>query len=414
MLPKISFDSLADAKSKLKKNGVDTEAAEKERAARLLANFEKEKTLDATVKETREYFFHAQVDAWYSKMEAYTFRSEFTPIVADEAKAIIKYWNEIGQKIPLFEEQEGEDAEKSGAASATDPYAHIPPALYGLAARFDAILKEKFPSSEGVFIKLSTRSPKDSKTIFRRAVKAFNAKLDAHGNVVKQAPDSSLSSSGADAAAAADVMPTGLPEPSRENERLVLFSDEMVKAATVKSGMEAMCILLDSWRVAEDLMYAFEEKGEEDKPVSLVIRAWDSRVTPQCEYRGFVWDGKLNCVGQYWHSLYFPQLVAIKDQVAKDLLEFFEANVRDSLPVPTAMLDFMWFGPGQVLLTEVNPLMEGLGSFKGSTGLFDYYDDADVLTGKKPFEMRIRLEEEPRAQLISHMSMDWRRVVFGY
>jgi hypothetical protein len=69
---------------------------------------------------------------------------------------------------------------------------------------------------------------------------------------------------------------------------------------------------------------------------------------------------------------------------------------------------------GQVLLIEVNPLMEGLGSFKGSTGLFDYYADEAVLTGKTSFEIRVRTEEEDMSSLISHMSMEWRDIAFGF
>lgn len=71
-------------------------------------------------------------------------------------------------------------------------------------------------------------------------------------------------------------------------------------------------------------------------------------------------------------------------------------------------------GVGNVLLIEVNPLMEGLGSFRGSTGLFDYYADEDVLTGKNPFEIRLRTEEEDMPSLISHMSMEWRSIAFGF
>lgn len=65
-------------------------------------------------------------------------------------------------------------------------------------------------------------------------------------------------------------------------------------------------------------------------------------------------------------------------------------------------------------MIEVNPLMEGLGSFKGSTGLFDYYADEAVLTGRAPFEIRIRTEEEDMSSLIAHMSMEWRTIAFGF
>ena len=340
----------------------------------------------------RNYFFQAGVDEWYNKLVEHTFRSEFISITKSDAEIIIKNWEDV--------------------ASKTDAPCDIPLNMVGLIEKIDKVILEKFPSTEGVFVKLSTRSPKDSKTVMRKAEVAFQVSL------------STLQDAELD-----------------DNARLVAFSDEMVKACAVKNGHEAVSILLDSWRVAEDLMYAFEE-GKEEFPVSLVIRAWDRSITPRCEFRGFVWDRKLNCLGQYWHSLYFPELQSTEAQecISRDCLALFE-KLKDSLPVPNAMLDLAWLGPGEVLLIEVNPLMEGLGSFKGSTGLFDFYADAALLTGgevpntvassghsgevqsitvtgkqteQPQFELRVRTEPESRASLISHMSHDWRRIVLGF
>lgn len=265
----------------------------------------------------------------------------------------------------------------------------IPELLHKLVQRIDVVLKLQMSSCQEVFVKLSTRSPKDSKTVFRKAVNAFKLRESSSGGY--------------------EYFNT-----SENNARLVIFSEEMLKACAVRNGTEAVTILLDSMRVAEDLMYAFEE-GKEEFRISLVIRSWDSRIRPQCEFRGFVWNRKLTCLGQYWHSLYLPEIqdISVRDRIAQDCFDLFD-KIKDSLPVPNAMLDLAWMGPGEVLLIEVNPLMEGLGSFKGSTGLFDFYADALVLTGEAPFEMRIRTEEEDRATLISHMSMEWRKIVFGF
>lgn len=329
--------------------------------------------------EVRNYFFQAAVDKWYSSLEKHTFPSEFVPMTRDEAFTIISYWNDMTSK-------------------SSDIIVEIPDSLLSLAARIDDVITKSFyattSESRGVFIKLSTRSPKDSKTLFRKAVEAFKQRLDDNGDIIN--PSSSQGDS-------SDL---------RDNRRLVALSEEMAKASVVTSGSEAVTYLLDSHRVAEDLMYAFEE-GKETFNVAVVVRAWDSRVCPQCEFRGFVWDSKLNALGQYWHSLFFPELLPLKEQVAMDCLAFFD-ELKEHLPVPNAMLDLVWLGPGQVLLIEINPLMEGLGSFKGSTGLFDFYADRDVLTGVKPFEIRVRDQPEIRASLQSHMSTDWRRIVFGY
>lgn len=197
----------------------------------------------------------------------------------------------------------------------------IPNSLSDLVSRINNAIESSFPSTEGVFVKLGTRSPKDSKTVVKKAAAAYRTRLDESGNIQNAST-------------------------AQHNAKLVALSEEMLKANAVRTGEEAVTLLLDSWRVAEDLMYAVEEEGKRDFSVSLVIRAWDSRIVPQCEFRGFVWDRKLNCIGQYWHSLYYPELIGIKDQVASDCLEFFEL-LKDSLPVPNAMLDLAWLGPGE-------------------------------------------------------------------
>lgn len=369
------FAGLADAKKLLKKTETKGGEVDIARAIKSEPNADNENVV-------RNYFFAAGVDEWYDNLKEHTFRSEFTKISAVEADVIIRNWNEV-------------------TSLSNDPIAYIPECLQGMVNRIDEIITTKFPSADGVFVKLSTRSPKDSKTVFRNATAAFQDMLDKDGNILSNQMKQS------------EVKPDIKPE-SEANARLVAFSEEMLKATAVKTGTEAVTLLLDSWRVAEDLMYAFEE-GKSEFEVSLVLRAWDSRISPRVEFRGFVWDNTLNCIGQYWHSLYFPHLQDpdLQAVIASDCLKLFE-KLKVSLPVPNAMLDLAWLGPGDVILIEVNPLMEGLGSFKGSTGLFDYYEDAPVLTGKVPFEMRIRTEEESMESLISHMSIEWRNVIYGF
>jgi hypothetical protein len=317
---------------------------------------------------TRNYFFQAGVDEWYDNLKTQTFLSAFVPISTDEAQSIIQHWQNV--------------------SSLSEGPFEVPLDLFDLVQRIDKTKSDIFPNTERVFVKLSTRSPKDSKTVLRKASLKYHERFASSVEENVSSPE------------------------TQDNARLVAMCEEMVQAAAVSNGQEAVTILCDSWRVAEDLMYAYEE-GKDAVALSLVIREWNPRITPQCEFRGFVWDRRLTCIGQYWHSLYLPELESIKEQVARDCLALFD-TLKTSLPVPNAMLDLAWLGPGEVILIEVNPLMEGLGSFKGSTGLFDFYEDAEVLTGRSPFEIRLRSKPETRAELVSHMSLEWRSVVFGY
>lgn len=320
---------------------------------------------------TRDYFFQAGIDEWYNQLDEHTFRSSFVSITEEEAKIIISNWDNV----------------TGGNAETFD----MPIGLHSLVSRIDEAITKNFPASEKVFIKLSTRSPKDSKTILRHAAAAFNARWELEGE--RQLETSS----------------------SVDNRRMVSLAEEVVKASAVTCGLEAVTILLDSERVAEDLRYAFlpSAEGQVKMPLSLVLREWHSGIRPQYEFRGFVWNRQLTCMGQYWHSLYLPELEELREQIEIDCRALVE-EIQDSLPVPQAMLDLAWIGPGEVILVEVNPLMEGLGSFRGSTGLFDYYEDSQVLSGQLPFEFRIRQQEAPRDELLGHMSPAWRKILFGF
>lgn len=334
-----------------------------------------------------EYFFQGAMDKWLEgAAAAHTFPTAVVALEPEEAAAILATWRGATAALDV---------------SAPDYAVPIPGALAGLVSRVDALLASRFTG--GAFIKLSTRSPKDSKSVFRRAVAAFTAR-EAAGELPPAAATNAKDAAAASAAA---------------NARIVAFSEEMVKAAIVKSGTEAVTLLLDSARVAEDLATAYEEVSP-PATVSLMVRGWDRRVRPQAEYRAFVWGGKLTALGQYWHSLYFPELQdpALREVIAADVAALFD-QIASGLPVPNAMLDILWLGDqeegsgsARAMLVEVNPFMEGLGSFAGSTGLFCFYKDADVLQGRAPFQMRVREELKPVSALKAIMAADWRRLIF--
>lgn len=316
----------------------------------------------------REYFFAGAMNEWFDKLKDLTFDSAFVPVTAAEARQMIEYWRVAGSKL---------------VAAADDPVV-VPAALSGLVERVDAVIHSQFPA--GAFVKLSTRSPKDSTTVFRKAARRFRERLTAGGGRIVEA------------------IPT-----TEDNARLVAFQEEMVKAAVVTSGAEAVAILLDSARVAGDLMYALDE-GPSAAPISIVVRAWSARVTPQCEFRAFVHERRVTAMAQYWHTLYVPELAAVRERVVADCLALFE-RIKDSLPVPSGMLDLAWLGPSEVVLIELNPLLQELRF--SPPGLFDYFRDADVLTGKAPFQLRLREEPEGRAEMRSHLPLEWQAVVFG-
>jgi hypothetical protein len=177
------------------------------------------------------------------------------------------------------------------------------------------------------FVKLTTRSPKDSKKALARAHAAYTQCLSA-----------------------AETAGAG---PVSDNDRWRILSEETTKAGAVSTAIGALELLLDSDRVYEDLEFALRGRGNpktesaaavsdnsdgykpvtpvieeataaEDLQLDLVARSWDPRLKPESEFRAICWDGKITCLCQYFHPLYFQELSNNKDQIQDDILTVFQ------------------------------------------------------------------------------------------
>lgn len=328
--------------------------------------------------QTREYFFSSGMDEWCDEhMKGYTFPTASTPLTTDEAREILLAYDILQQKRISNPQDE-----------ITLETVVLPNSLRDLVTRVQDVMDQSFPGSpsEGTtqkqfFVKLSTRSPKDSPLIFHRAKVAYQQHIQG--------------------------------KELNENERWILLTEEVAKASAVTNAEDAIKILIDSERVFEDLKYALEDVTK--WKVSVVVRVWDSRVTLASEFRAFCWNKRLTCIGQYFHPLYFPELHPYREQIVSDCLRLFD-EIKEILPVPNALVDFAWMGPGEVLLIEINPLSDCLGSFSASTGLFDYDVDKALIQGwDKDAKCEIRLREGPEDSMKLKVKSrpEWRQVVYG-
>lgn len=278
--------------------------------------------------------------------------------------------------------------------------------LAGLCERLDAtVAKECALSAEGkAFVKLSTRSPKDSKKALAKAEQAYRARM-------ADEPDAD------------------------ENRRWIVLSEEVTKSSAVSSGAEALVLLLDSDRVFEDLEYALRgppvakaddaaaadaagtDEVERTWNMELVARAWDPRLTPQSEFRGIAWDGALTCLCQYFHPLFFEGLRERADEILADVQATYNSEAVKRAVQKLGghcIIDFAWLGPGEVIIIELNPF-DGvaLGTFPASTGLFLWEDERDnkIMKGEAPFEFRLREEPLDGPTLRVQCNQDWRAIV---
>ena len=267
-------------------------------------------------------------------------------------------------------------------------------ALTSLCTRLDIVLKienDRSPAKKS-FCKLSTRSPKDSSVALANAAMAYSSLVKPETDV---------------------------------NDRWRILSEEVGKAGAISNGLEALELLLTSERVYEDLEYALRGPPEGDNKTnkvwntSICARAWDPRLTPQSEFRGICWNGKLTCLCQYFHPLYFSELAEKKEEIEHDILKTTEiegVNKAVSELGGCCIIDFAWLGSGEVAIIELNPF-DGvcLGTFPASTGLFLWEDEKDkrIMKGEDEFEFRIRESAMSETQLGSQGNRKWRDIING-
>jgi len=370
---------------------------------------------------------------WFDLIKDHTFTSTFCTLDPSEARVIVEHW-EARRRLIAAASSRGEESEPSAELDAL--LTRTLESLGPLKQRLDAaVAEETAKSSEGkAFVKLSTRSPKDSKKALARAKASYHSRLAA------------------------------LDHEADDNERWVMLSEEVTKSSAIANGDEALELLLDSDRVYEDLEYALRGPPAPSEPsttggaaegatdaaasssggsavacqgavaqgavahppggevtlswnMELVARAWDPRLTPESEYRGIAWNGELSCLCQYFHPLYFPGMRDRSEEVQRDIMAVYNSpEVKNAVARlgGHCIIDFAWLGPGEVIVIELNPF-DGvcLGTFPASTGLFLWDEPADklVMMGEAPFEFRMRDAPLEAASLRVQCNQDWRAIV---
>lgn len=321
-------------------------------------NKEKEET-------RRDYFFSTGLDRWYASLKDKTFRSEIVSLSPSEAKVIVACWKRDFQH------------RDSNVSLPDESQVEIPAALKALADRLSSAITMLSPD-KGAFVKLSTRSPKDSHIAFARARQAYESQA---AQTTSECED--------------------------VNDKLIRLAQVVINSLRVMTGEDAVKLLLSSDRVGEDLEYALE-KGDEDfaSCTSLILREWVD-IPQWAEFRGFVWGGQLTAIGQYNHLVMFPHLKQQKARVRADL-ESFYASIKDRIPLDRYIIDFAWTEE-RVYLIEVNPF-DGELVFPASTGLWSWESDQEQMK-KGPLELRIRETVEEVHVLKHSIDPRWRAIV---
>jgi hypothetical protein len=163
---------------------------------------------------------------------------------------------------------------------------------------------------------------------------------------------------------------------------------------SVMTGVEAVELLCGSTRVADDV----EAASSIGRAVAFAVRPW-CNIPRWSEMRGFVCHRRLTALSQYFTTQAFPQLVDPVERMALVAqYQTLADAIISALPYEHVVLDFALSGDdskdadnmkGGVstltpILLEVNPFSLATGA-----GLFSWRVDAAVLYGEAEFEVRV-------------------------
>ena len=162
----------------------------------------------------------------------------------------------------------------------------------------------------------------------------------------------------------------------------------------VHTGSEALALCSLSSRVISDMRRALDHIDQVPWHMCFIVREFVP-LPLEHELRGFVYQQRLVAVSQYATDLFVPKLVSRRAEVATLVRTFFEAEIRERLPaISDYVVDLVLLGSNLevVRLLELNPYTSQTGG-----ALFDWTNDADVLHGRRDFELRL-VEEAPSAE----------------
>ncbi|KAJ5072034.1 cell division cycle protein [Anaeramoeba ignava] len=251
--------------------------------------------------------------------------------------------------------------------------------------------------TENFFIRLSSRSPKDSALSSPKTKEIFIKSLQDLENFDNDEKD--------------------LTDINRRVHALYITSVDALKC---KDGEDAVRLLVESFRIQDDLEeYSKDPKGY---PLSIFLR--DFLTFPvELELRAFIYKKKFTSMTQYNQFLFFPRVFRTKDKILEKAKKFVEEELIPKIPSESYVLDLLMtyknlndvtnpFIYDDKLLdqldfcvVELNPLAEFAG-----TGLFTWMNDWDILTGEKPFEFRI-VNELPKNP-IQEIDQTWAEHLF--
>jgi len=181
-------------------------------------------------------------------------------------------------------------------------------------------------------------------------------------------------------------------------------------ALMMEDAKQALQMFSISERIMQDMKLALEHPERFEKFEHFVVRKWVD-LDPSMEFRGFVFDNKLNALSQYNHLAFFQHVVDEASDIVASINEFFYNIVLTRLKdkFQKYIVDFALVpstNPTEkykIWVIELNPFLPTTDG-----ALFSWERERNVLENG-PFEFRYNKKASNGARVM--MNHAWRELL---
>jgi hypothetical protein len=328
-------------------------------------------------KELNRRMLEADMDSWYEVLKDYTYDSSFILITVQEAEMLVKASDFFNKGLSLSECRE--KLQEEDQVRFTD-----------LQSRIHEAIKTLTPEGGGVFVKMSSRSPKDS--TFRK---------DAKFQILHSLLEKKKAVEG---------------DHLSKNSIIDCVFQSHISSFQLFNADEVLQTLLSSDRViGDEIPLALEHKNRVWKE-HIVLRKWQD-IPIAYEFRGFVFNDKLSGLCQYYDEILYKEVVDNYEKIESLILNFFK-KVKNLVPLTPKeyVIDFVVDVQNeQVIIVELNPFGEPDGMGTGCV-MFDLKNEHDysVIFGDAGFEFRVETEALSEANFEKMMNVEYMNAVSPY
>jgi len=271
--------------------------------------------------------------AWYPRLAPLTFRSEAVTMDREGAEALRR-------------------AAEDALAPTPVPGGKLRPEDYAKLEALRKLLDGAIVRTGGtVFVKFCGASPKDAAVLKTGAREAAVAELDHVRKEVGECVDSTAVAYGVAGVRGAS------------------------QALRCSNAEEALWLLVNSYRVWQEVSAALSDSSGGDDNFSISVRAFEPQLRPETKLRGFVCNGRLTALSQCFMACRVPALADNPASLRTKVHSFFEKEVRPRLTLDRCIVDFALLEDGALRLVD-------LRSFGRETNacLFNWDADGPLLT----------------------------------